>query len=115
MTTTIAYLLGLLTLPILAGVYVGFTFLIVLLDDRLGVSFEGKRKRRVDEVSDYVLHHDIWWERTFGPIFVGGWYRENYREGREVPLIGRWVGLGRPAGPCFMVIRTRTLPKRKAD
>lgn len=66
--------------------------------------------RNLGNVSDFMLRRDIWWERSFGPVFVGGWYFEDaHNTGRH---INRWLGLGRPNGPVAMVIRVRNLPRK---
>lgn len=99
----IAYLLGLVTLPALAGLYVFWQWVLAGLKVRLGITFEAKI--RDNEVSNFVLKRNIWWERSFGPVFVGGWYFER-PDGRH---FNRWLGLGKASGPCFMVIRARLL------
>jgi hypothetical protein len=103
------YLLGLATLPVLAALVVGafFGWIAVTewLDQRHGLTFDFKGTRRVNEISDYRLRHDIWWERSFGPVFIGGWYREPV----DRRLINRWVGIGRTLGPCFVAYRSRDL------
>lgn len=74
---------------------------------RRGFSVEAKRGRNYDKISDYVLRNHIWWERQFGPIFVGGWYREEpkYQQPSRRRL-NRWIGLGRAEGACVMFFRT---------
>ncbi len=80
--------------------------------DRRGVTFEAKI-RDTSKVNDYVLVHNIWWERGRGPVFYGGWYHElpafdddGYVAGTVTPRVNRWCGLGWQDGPCVMVIRS---------
>lgn len=103
------YLLGLVTLPALAlaglvslGAY---WWIQAYLERRWGLAWEGSWRRKVDEISDYMLRHNIWWERQFGPVFAGGWWRHE----RGADRINRWIGLGRPGGPCLMFFRKRIL------
>lgn len=110
------YWLGLVTLPGLAlaawGLFWAWIFTVVWLDTYLGISFEGKLTRRVDKISDYTLRRDIWWERSFGPIFVGGWYREPPTYPADEPthrLFNRWIGIGLPNGPCVIGYRKHDL------
>lgn len=110
------YWLGVATVPAVVVAAVGaFVAWVRSIDwlARRGITFEGKTRRRVDEISDYVLRNNIWWERSFGPLFIGGWYREKGYE-TTTRHINRWVGLGSVNGPCAMVIRARELPAPEA-
>ena len=108
-----AYWLGLLT-PVLAlacgyaSLWVGCR--VVWWAEARGWSIDLRLKRDLDGASDYTLRHDIWWERSFGPIFVGGWYREEstYEAPSKVRAT-RWVGLGSTTGPCLTFYRLREL------
>lgn len=102
-----AYWLGVLTPFALAAA--GFALLVLwALACRFlhGLGFRLELKMRdLENVSDFTLRRDIWWERSFGLVFAGGWYYEGgCRRG-----VNRWVGLGRPNGPVAMVIRVRDL------
>lgn len=102
------YLLGLLTTPAVAlftvAAYAIYVRVMAALDSR-GFSFEAKSRRKTGQISDYTLSHDIWWERSFGPIFVGGWYFEH----SDRPQVNRWIGFGPADGPCWMAFRRRVL------
>lgn len=111
---SVDYWLGVLTLPALAlAAFLAFVAYVrgtAALDTRWGISFSARWRRGADKISDYTLRHDIWWERSFGPVFVGGWYREPPRYKESSPrLFNRWIGLGRVEGPCLMVFRKRDL------
>lgn len=105
-----AYWLGVLTTPALAillfGAFVAYVRAMTALD-QLGFTFEVKWKRATERISDYTLRHDIWWERSFGPVFVGGWYFERSRWTQ----VNRWIGIGRAGGPCWMAFRSRVLTR----
>lgn len=107
------YWLGVLTTPTLVALGFGAFVLWIRVGmalGRRGLTFEVKWKRHPERVSDYTLRHDVWWERRFGPIFVGGWYREPPRYQEPSPrLINRWVGVGSPSGPCWVAFRSRDL------
>lgn len=106
------YLLGVLTTPlaalILFGLFAAWIRLAVALEHR-GLTVEA-RLRRGPIVSNHTLTNDIWWERSWGPVFAGGWYRELevWGAGRD-RRINRWVGVGHPDGPCIIAIRSRRL------
>ncbi|GAB2734164.1 hypothetical protein [Nocardioides pakistanensis] len=107
------YWLGVLTTPMVVVAGVAVFVLGVRAEAALrhrGLTFEAKWKRDTGRISDYTLRHDIWWERRFGPVFVGGWYREPPRY-LEPPrrLVNRWFGVGSPDGPCWMAFRSRDL------
>ena len=110
---SLGYWLGLATLPALAGfayvaAWVGFR-VAHWFDDR-GWSMDLRLKRDIDGVSDYTLRHDIWWERAFGPVFIGGWYREQPTYDKPDQIMAtRWVGIGRTNGPCVCLYRFRHL------
>lgn len=110
-----AYWYGLLTLPTLVLVLAALFFAWLWADmalERHGINFTVRWKRIQDErVSDFLLRHDVWWERSFGPVFAGGWYHEKpvYREPTTPARINRWVGIGRGDGPCLYVVRSRQL------
>jgi hypothetical protein len=107
------YWLGVATLPTIIVVLLGLLVTRARLADALerrGVTFEAK-VRDTSKIDEYTLRNNIWWERSFGPVFVGGWYREppQYRATPKERLITRWVGLGSANGPCLMVLRKRDL------
>ena len=111
------YWAGFFTLPAVA--LTGFVLLVayVRLIEHLenhGYTVEGKWRRSPDRISDFTLKHDIWTERTRGPVFYGHWYRERgpHNEERHV---NRWIAIGRPAGPCLMFFKKRTLTKETHD
>lgn len=103
------YWLGVLTIPVAAAtlflLFIGWVRTIDFLDSTFGLSFEVRLSRSMENVSDYTLRHDIWWERSWGPFFTGGWYHE--RSGSC--LFNRWVALGSVNGPCLMVFRKHVL------
>lgn len=110
----IAYLLGLITIPAFVGLarLTFWTWFTVedWMKRRHGITFSAKTGRNVAGIDDYTLRTNIWWERQFGPIFIGGWYREAPRyEAPAVPMATRWLGLGPPDGPCLMVLKKRLL------
>lgn len=111
------YWLGVLTTPALAlALFLAFAAYVraLMVLDGWGFAFEIKWKRpieRAERISEYTLRHDIWWERSFGPVFVGGWYFE--RSDRR--QVNRWIGLGRAGGPCWMAFRKRPLPPGLGD
>lgn len=96
------YWLGLMTTP---AIFAATSLLVAAYfraQDALakrGITWAARWKRDIGSVSDYILRHDIWWERSFGPVFVGGWYRE-YRG-----HFTRWIGVGSPEGPNVMIFR----------
>lgn len=109
-----SYWLGVATLPAVALtlflLFVAYVIGVEVLDMRFGVVFEGKWRRNVEGVSDHLLQRDVWWERSFGPVFVGGWYREEPRYGApDHRRFNRWVGVGRVNGPCLMAFRRHDL------
>ena len=114
--------LGFWTFPVLLSLFyllLVTAFRMFAALSRWGITFEAKGHRNLRGVSDYLIRHDIWWERSFGPVFAGGWYHEmpRYREPgrarwyREPPeaRVNRWFGIGLPNGPCLMVFRRRYL------
>ena len=108
------YLFGVATLPAIAltvfALTVAYVWTQAFLERRWGITWEAKARRDVDGISDYTLRNHIWWERSFGPFFAGGWYREPERyEQPTHRLINRWVGIGSVHGPCFTVFRSRDL------
>lgn len=101
-----AYWLGVLTTPTIVAALWLLTdswFRAVAALKHFGFTFEAKWTRDVEGISDYTLRHDIWWERSFGPFFAGGWYHERSRG----PRFNRWIGVGRADGPCWMAFRKR--------
>lgn len=107
------YWLGVATLPLVAAAafvaFVAWVCAIEALDARFGISFEAKL-RDFSNISDYTLRRDIWWERSFGPVFVGGWYRENPKyDAPSHAFATRWIGLGSPNGACVMAFRKQDL------
>jgi len=126
------YLLGLITLPALfclgVGLMAAWSWLMETLDRCWGITFDVRviRTDKTDDdafrVSDYVLQHNIWWEKSLGPFFAGGWYREEPKyEAPSHAFATRWIGLGSPDGVSVMVYRKRDLglveplAKRSAD
>lgn len=105
---SVDYWLGVVTLPALAALAYGsvFAYLWVemMAERKLGVTWEFKSRRSLGSISDYVIRRNIWWERPWGPVFTGHWYREN--NGRRAT---RWLGIGSVNGPCFMVFHSRDL------
>lgn len=108
-----AYWLGVITTPLLALLLFGLFVAWVRVTDvlaRRGITFETKRRRDLSGISDYVLQHDIWWERQHGPVFSGGWYREEpVYESPSRARVNRWVGIGSADGPCLMAFHSRDL------
>lgn len=102
------YLLGVATPFVVAAVSMGLFWLWIAvteaLDDHWGITFEAKNMADREGISEYVLKHNIWWERSFGPVFCGGWYREDTRR-----RVNRWVGFGSHSGRCFMIFRSLDL------
>jgi hypothetical protein len=107
------YWLGVLTpFAVVAVVFIALVAWVRILWalERQGFTFNLRAKRDLERISDFILRHNIWWERSWGPIFAGGWYREvSVYDAPDQRHINRWVGLGRPNGPCWMAIRTRKL------
>jgi hypothetical protein len=104
--STVAYMAGLLTLPALALaglVVLRACFKIARWFADRGMTVNLYRRRGVDQISDYVLRNNIWWERSWGPVFAGGWYRDH----AGIPRFTRWIGLGRVDGPCVTGYRMR--------
>lgn len=112
------YAWGLLTVPaalVVLAVLTAAWFRSIGFLARHGVTFSVRWKRDLSGVSAYTLDHDIWWERSFGPVFAGGWYHERLRFDPENVApgarINRWIGLGSTHGPCLCVFRSRNLGK----
>jgi hypothetical protein len=109
------YWFGVATIPallmVLFAAYVFWVRVGIVLSN-LGITFKVKTKRRSHEeiVTSYTVRNDIWWERSFGPVFVGGWYRD--RSGTR--LFNRWVGFGSTTGPCVMFFKKHDLGAVKA-
>lgn len=78
--------------------------------DTLGFFFHLRWRER-QMPNDYMLRHHIWWERSYGPIFVGGWYREEppRYDAPDVARFNRWVGIGRMSGPNIVAGHSRAL------
>lgn len=108
-----AYWLGVATPFLVAGVgLAGFAIWVRAVEALAarGFTVEMKWRRNAQGISRYVIEHDIWWERSFGPVFAGGWYREPPRyEEPLTRLVNRWIGVGRVDGPCVMFFRCRDL------
>lgn len=109
----IAYLAGVVTLPVLYGLYWLSLFAGVLLEralDARGLEVRARVERHSRDVSDFLLSHDIWWERSFGPVFAGGWYHEwpQYQAPDEARF-NRWLGIGPTSGPCVYIVKKRVL------
>lgn len=104
----LTYLLGLITLPALAGLFVlacGAWRQLAAFADRHGYSVETMWARNVDDISEYTLRNDIWFERSRGPIFTGHWCRTSKRR----LLATRWLGIGSTRGPCVIFYKRRDL------
>jgi hypothetical protein len=101
------YWLGVATLPALGLALIATAYAwncaTEFLEARWGVTADVKIRRRVDEISDYTLRNNIWWERSFGPVFAGGWYREHGWPWQFT----RWIGIGSVDGPCVVIYRKR--------
>ncbi len=116
MNALLWYLAGVSTLPALAALVAAGNRAATWLASK-GITVEAKR-RELDKISQFVIDHDIWWERSFGPVFVGGWYREDAVYDPDAPggqragtrRVNRWFGFGSADGPCLMVFRARVLP-----
>lgn len=106
------YWLGVLTTPLAAVVLVALVVAFVRVTDwleRHGITFAVHWSRNTD-ISDYLLRHNIWWERSFGPVFSGGWYRvERVYNAPSHARFNRWVGIGRADGPNVIVFHSRDL------
>lgn len=109
MNAIVAYVLGLLTAPALAGLGWLLINAIAWVYYRLmkphGLSIEFKGNRDTNRIPDWTLRRDIWFERQRGPIFTGHWYREV----NERRLATRWLGIGRRNGRSVMFFKLRTL------
>lgn len=105
------YLLGLLALPMLAGLLFVVAGVWIrgsaALENRWGISIEFKSSRQPQEISDFDLRRYIWFERQRGPIFTGHWYRTDFRT--ERPVVTRWLGIGSASGRSVMFYRKRDL------
>ena len=89
------YWLGVLTIPaaaVVCVVAVAAYFRTLAALERVGFTFEVKVRRDTEGISDYTLRHDIWWERPFGPVFIGGWYREPPTYGQPTRRRQRNIG-----------------------
>lgn len=108
-----AYWLGVLTTPaVLLAVFGLFVAWLRVANAfvRRGITFQAKWRRGTDRISEYTLRHDIWWERSFIAVFTGGWYREQPIYGASSRArLNRWIGVGRPNGPCLMAFHSRDL------
>lgn len=103
------YWLGVLTLPALAlASWLVVTCWFAALDAlaSVGIVFELKKRRDLKGISGYRLRHDIWWERSRGPVFYGGWCFDR----NDQTMVNRWIGLGSADGPCLMVFKKIALP-----
>lgn len=116
----ISYLLGLVTIPALI-VLAALTFRAWLwleaFAGRRGYSVDVRLKRDVKSISEWTLRNDLWFERAWGPIFIGHWYREKgdlwSLKLRDSTLFTakatRWIGFGRSSGPCVTFYKVRDL------
>ena len=108
-----SFWLGVAALPLTAATLAAAWFLAVGLLvalERRGLTVEVRLTRNVEAMSDYMLRRDIWWERSFGPVFVGGWYRQEPRYQEPEPIfITRWIGFGKTTGPSIAFFRKRSL------
>lgn len=103
------YLLGLVTLPLFYGLWVGSALLIVVTDSAMrkrGWLIEWQIPRRgIGVVDDYRLRHDIWFERQWGPFLFGHWV---YERGDHV-RVHRWWGIGRADGRSVRLFKKFSL------
>ena len=107
------YLLGLATLPALAVfLYVLGRVIFALIDwlDKRGWTMDLKAKRKVSQISEYILRNNIWFERARGPVFSGHWCRDEFNGHAEATVVvTRWWGIGSVHGPCAVVYYKRKL------
>lgn len=107
------YWLGFFTLPLLVGMFLLLTYefwRILAALDKMGIRIELKMHRDPGKWNDYDLHHNIIWERSWGPVFGGGWYREESRYmAPNRAKVNRWFGIGSVNGPCIMFFKIRDL------
>lgn len=110
-----AFWLGFATFPTVIFVafwlYVAWVQFFAFLE-RHGFFVEVLLSHRDERVSDYLLRHDVFWERSAGPVFAGGWYRENKGWAEDhweivERLATRWIGVGSPNGPSISILRKR--------
>lgn len=105
---SVDYWLGVATLPVLAalgyGGMFGYLWVEMMAERKLGVTWEARLERNIESVSNYILNHDIWFERSFGPVFTGHWYREIHGA-----RVNRWFGIGSVNGPYVILFRKTRL------
>lgn len=72
-------------------------------------SVQYRAKRLLEDVlaKNDLLRSEIWFERSYGPVFTGHWVRQNARTSGD--LVTRWVALGRRTGPCIMILHMKEL------
>lgn len=105
-----SYLLGLATLPAVAGLLVALAWTywtVQALLEKRGWTWEFKTDRKPHEISDYDLRRYIWFERQRGPIFTGHWWRIDLRDDRAYAT--RWIGVGSARGRSVMFYHKRDL------
>lgn len=94
------------------GLFYGAAKLSDWLADR-GWTMEFKIGRNYESISDFIIRRDIWFEKQHGPIFTGHWCRDEYRYRDEksftVPVVTRWLGIGKAQGNSIMLFKKRDL------
>lgn len=104
------YLLGLFTIPAVVLAFVTYVRVVHALAKfflKHGYFVEWHGNRAPEEISDYTLSHDIWFERSRGPIYTGHWCRLDRH--KEKTLATRWIGFGRASGRSVTFYKVRTL------
>lgn len=104
------YWLGVATLPALGAalaILIRLNGAIVDALGRRGWKVSLKASRKPENISDFTLQHDIWFERQHGPIFTGHWCRESLRD--EGWVATRWLGIGNASGRSLIVYHKRAL------
>lgn len=106
-----AYVAGLLTLPVVVVLTVACIRAHKVLKDfffkKYGIFVEVRNQKNYEGIDDYTLKHNIWFERVYGPVFVGHWCHHVYSE--EKDYVNRWVGFGRTEGRSLAFYKTRAL------
>ncbi len=111
MSAFVAYLLGLATIPAVYLIFAGWIRFSLWLTARLekrGISMEFRAKRNLENIPNYQLERDIWFESGW-LIYRGFWVRDVERyfgdEDRFVTDVVRttWTGFGNPSGPYFAI------------
>lgn len=104
------YWLGVATLPALStalAILIRLIGALVGALGRRGWKAQIKTSRKPEDISDFTLQHDIWFERQRGPIFTGHWCRESLRE--EGWIVTRWLGVGNASGRSLIIYHKRAV------